>query len=81
MRTRARPVGAGKRCAPETSVLLVTVGEVIEELDGSALFYLGGAGAPESDPELEAAGLRLTPHTESAVGAAARISGDLARAR
>jgi MerR family transcriptional regulator, light-induced transcriptional regulator len=55
------------------------IGEVIEELDSGSRFYLGGAGAPESDPELEATGLRLTPHTESAADAAVRISGELAR--
>lgn len=51
--------------------------EAVGELDGGARFYLGGAGAPASDPELEAVGLRLAPPSETASHSALRISEDL----
>ena len=40
-------------------------------------FYLGGAGAPDGDFELEEAGIKVSPRTESASRAANRIAQEL----
>lgn len=49
----------------------------LEQIDSSCPVYVGGAGAPERDSDLEARGLRLTPQPESAREAARRLGRDL----
>jgi len=50
---------------------------LLNEIDGNARVYLGGAGAPEKDAVLERAGLQISPSTEPARAAAGRIAQDL----
>ena len=53
--------------------------ELLRSAGSGTYFYVGGSGAPAKDPELEAAGLRLSSLAGSAQEKAERIAADFGR--
>ena len=55
------------------------IGELIDRINHHTLFYMGGAGVPEADENLESRGLRLAPRGVSGEEAARKVVAELGK--